>query len=964
MNSNYKLIEKRHVDDVEGDAYLLEHIKSGAKVLKVANNDSNKTFCITFRTEPDDNSGIPHILEHSVLNGSKKYPVKSPFDQLLKGSLSTFLNAMTGEEMTMFPAASVSHQDYFNLMDVYLDAVFNPLIYSDKRILQQEGWRIEAKDVNEPFRYTGVVYNEMKGNYSDPMCEAFRVINSNLFPDNGYGRDSGGYPPEIPTLTQQHFEDYHRRHYCPENAYIFLYGDADFEKELKVLDEGYLSKYEKVGYDYTIPRQKPFAQMKRVASFYPAGEDSDPDGSTYNTLSFVTCPLVAPYEASALNLIMEVLVNRESGAIKNALINSGICTSIEFNMTHTEQCVVTVMGLDCKRDTRDKFFEVIDGVLRDTLANGIDKDGVEAMLNRIEFMLCEGNDAQQGLKFNYLVVNSWLLGENPIDQLELQKNFAEFKQRIANGLLEDVLKKYLIGNPHAVLASFEPKQGLEAEAEAAIQKGLDDYKATLSKAQVEEIVADAKALDEYQNTPNTPEELKCIPSLKLSDLDPKAEDFPIVKDEIDGTEVLRYHYNTNGIIYTRFIFDMNALPVSLAQYGSLLTDVIGLLPTKNYTFGELDTAIRTYTGSCGLYYDYYMRKEGLQRLPFAEYKFQGRALTRNFAKMTDLMIEMCLNTILDDKDRLRDVIMRKYAELSMELNYDAFQFARDKMLAQYNCANYISEMLGGISYYQFVKDLSEHFDEKADEIVSNLQKAHSMMVSRDNLKCYVYCRHDDYAVFVQNARRFIAAMPVAKTVHHDWNIVLKPCNEAIITPSKVQYVFKSCDLLDANYKWSGAYYVLNKIMSSDYLQTNVRVRGGAYGCWGGITPDGIVSMASYRDPNLANTLDIYDRTAEYLQKFCEDEEAMTKYIIGTIATKDSPVATSNRGNTALQRYRQGFTFEEIQQDRYDVLATTAEQIRQFAPMLARLRDTGTVCVLGGDEMIGKSKDLFNNIIRL
>ena len=964
MNNKYKLIEKRHVDDVNGDVFLLEHIKSGAKVLKIANNDTNKTFCITFRTEPDDNSGIPHILEHSVLNGSKKYPVKSPFDQLLKGSLSTFLNAMTGEEMTMFPAASVSHQDYFNLMDVYLDAVFNPLIYNDKRILRQEGWRIEAHDVNEPFRYTGVVYNEMKGNYSDPMCEAFRVINSTLFPNNGYGRDSGGYPPEIPTLTQEHFVDYHRRHYCPENAYIFLYGDADFEKELQALDEGYLSKYEKKGYDYTIPLQKPFDKMKVVESYYPAGEDSDPDGNTYNTLSIVTCPLVAPFEASAISLIFDVLVNRESGAIKNALIESGICTSIEYNMTHTEQCVVTIMGLDCKKGMLQKFYDTINGVLHKTAEQGLDKEGVEAMLNRIEFMLCEGNDAQQGLKFNYLVVNSWLLGDNPIDQLELKKNFADFKSKIANGFLEEILRKYLIDNPHSVLASFEPKQGLEAESAAKIQQQLDEYKASLTKEQVQAIVDDAKALDEYQNTPNTPEELKCIPSLTIADLNPKAEDYPIIKDNIDGTEVLRYEYNTNGIIYVRFIFDMFALPVELAQYGSLLTDIIGLMPTRNYTFGELDTAIRTYTGSCGLYYDYYMRLDGKQRLPFAEYKFQGRALTRNFDKLTDLMIEMCNNTILDDKARLRDVIMRKAAELSMELNYDAFQFARDKMLAQYNCANYLSELLGGISFYQFVTDLSRNFDQKADLIVENLKRAHSLLVSRDNLKCFVYCRPDDYPVFERNARRFIAAIPDHKTVRQDWNIAMRPCNEAIITPSKVQYVFKACDLLNGQYQWNGAYYVLNKIMSSDYLQTNVRVRGGAYGCWGGITPDGVICMASYRDPNCQNTIDIYDRTAEYLQKFAEDEEAMVKYIIGTISSKDSPVATSNRGNTALQRYRQGFTFQDIQKDRDEILAATAAQIRQFAPLLASLRDTGTVCVLGGEEKIMESKTKFDNIIRL
>ena len=964
MNKNYKLIEKRHVDDVDGDVFLMEHIKSGARLMKIANDDNNKTFCITFMTEPDDESGIPHILEHSVLNGSKKYPVKSPFDQLLKGSLSTFLNAMTGEDKTMFPAASVSDKDYFNLMDVYLDAVFNPLIYTDKRILRQEGWRIEAKNPDEPFRYTGVVYNEMKGYYSDPMSDVMHTINGALFPDNGYGYESGGFPEAIPTLTQEHFEEYHRKHYRPENSYILLYGNADLDKELQLLDEGYLSKYEKEGDGCHIELQKPFAEMKRVKSYYPASEELTVDGNTYNTLSFVANPITESYVASAISVIMDVLVGRESGAIKESLMQAGICTLMDDYISHGQQTVVSIMAFDCKQDTINQFHEIIDRELRKAAAEGLDKESVESVLNRMEFSLRESNDAQEGLKYNSVVIANWMFGTNPIDNLELNKNFAEFKEMIANGFLEEVIRKYLIDNPHSVLASFEPKQGLQIEFEAKMQRQLDEYKASLSREQILQIVAQDAELDKFQKTPETPEQLKCIPVLQLSDINPNAVDYPIGKDTIDGVETLRYEYNTNGIAYVRFMFDMRALPLSLIQYASLYADIMGLMPTKNYTFGALDTAISTYTGSCNAANDVCNRTEGTVRTPYVDFKFQGRALMGNLGKMVDLMIEMANNTILDDTDRLRDLVMRQYSEMTMELNYNAYQFARDRMMSQYYKSSYIIELINGIEFYQFIKDLSENFDTKADEIIAKFKEVKALLLNRDNLKCFVYCKQSDYPEFVREARRFIASLDTKKTTFHDWDLTHNPRNEGIITTSKVQYVFKTCDLLADGFVFNGSSNVFGKIISSDYLQTNVRVRGGAYGCWGGISSDGVITMSSYRDPNLLKTIDIYDRIPDYLANFNEDEATMVKYIIGTISNKDTPIATSQRGRTALQRYRQGFTFEEIQQERDEILATTAQQIRDYSGMLAKLRDRGTLCILGGEEKIIESKNLFNNIIRI
>ena len=964
MNNNYKLIEKRHIEDVDGEVYLLEHIKSGAKVLKIANSDTNKTFCITFKTEPDDESGIPHILEHSVLNGSKKYPVKSPFDQLLKGSLSTFLNAMTGEELTMFPMASVSHKDYFNLMDVYLDAVFNPLIYTDKRILRQEGWRIEAKNANDPFRYTGVVYNEMKGNYSDPMCDVFHKIGGALFPDNGYGLDSGGFPEAIPTLTQEHFEEYHRKHYRPENSYIFLYGDADFEKELQILDEGYLSLYEKEGGNYEIKPQAPFSEMKTMKSQYPAREDMQEDGDTYNTLSFVTCDINTPFATIAFAVILDVLIGQESGAIKNALINAGICTSVDTYVSNSQQCLVAIMAFDCKKDTIKQFHEVIDKQLREAAEKGLDKESVNAVLNRMEFSLKESNDAQRGIKLNGMLINSWIFGGDPLKVLELTDRLEEFKKKVEEGFLEDMIRKYLIDNPHSLLASFTPKPGLEQEAEAKIQQSLDEFKASLSDDEIQKLVDEDAELDKYQNTPESPETLKCIPTLRLSDINPNATDYPIEKTSVNDIEVLRYTYHTRGIIYLQFFFDMKALPMSLVPYASLMSNIIGLMPTSQHTFGELDNAINTYTGNCSASYDVFSCLKDNRRTPFAQFKIQGKSLVKNLGKMVDLMIELTNDTIFDDKDRLRDVVMRQVSEISMDINYNAYQYARDRMVSHYSEAGAIAQYTEGIEYYLMLKDLGENLPEKLDLLIENFKTIKSLLFNRDNLRCFVYCSESDYQPVTAQIMRYADSLPTNKTQLQKWEITLNRQNEALIMPSKVQYVMKAYDLLGGDFNYSGTLPVLSKILSTDYLQTNVRVRGGAYGSWGGISPDGIACMSSYRDPNLQNTIDVYDKIPDYLTNFDADEDAMTKYIIGTISNKDMPIPTSQRGRTALQRYRQGYTFEEIQQERNEILASTAQQIRSLAPLMQELRDKGTICVLGGEEKIMESKNLFTNIIRL
>ncbi len=964
MNKNYELIERRYVADVEGDVYLLRHIKSGASIVKIANSDSNKTFCIAFSTEPDDDSGIPHILEHSVLNGSKKYPVKSPFDQMYKGSLATFLNAMTASDMTMFPVASISTKDYFNLMDVYLDAVFNPRIYDDRRILKQEGWRIAAMDPKDDFKYTGVVYNEMKGAYSDPMQELETIINRNLFPDNGYGRVSGGYPSAIPSLTQEHFTEYHRKHYHPENSFVFFYGDADMEDELRKLDEEYLSKYSRINGNYDIKEQAPFSEPKSVKGFYPADSEADAGSDSFLAISYVTCKNTDYKHLLALDILSDVLVTQESGELKNAFLQSGIGCEIESYCNPTRQSVFHIWGFNCDSSRAEEFRELVLAGLKKAAENGLDKETVQAVVNRREFLLREGNDAQQGLRRLYEILSPWMAGQNPIDILESTKLFEQLKQDIENGLLEETIREFLIDNPHQLLVALEPKAGLEQEIEARTQLELNKIKESMTPEQIDALIEENKELDLMQNTPESPEALSCIPVLAKNDIPPKAENFEAEERNIDGIKTIYYESPTHGITYLKFIFNMRTLPEELIPYGSLITEILGMLSTSKRSFGDLDNLMKTYTGGCWTNNEILSYLKDNKRVVKVSMVMGGKCLSQNIDKTTDIMAEIISESDLSDKSRLKDLISRLDAEQDNELSSKAYQYMRNRVESYFTEAGAIDEYISGIDFYLFVKDLCKNFDSKADEIIANLKKTLSLLARRDNVMCFVQCEAHEYEAYERGARKFLSQLIQEKSTLQQWNIKPEAKNEGFIGQSKVQYVLKGFDSLNDQYRWNGNAMVLSKILSSDYLQNNVRVRGGAYGAWSTFCNEGFFCMASYRDPNLSKTLDIYDKASEYVANYNDDDETLLKYIIGTISGKDKPLTTAQKGSVALNRYMTGRTPEMVQQERDEILNVSADDIRKYAGVLKQMSENGAFCVFGGEDIINQNSQIFKNIIRL
>lgn len=964
MNNNYELIDKRFVKYADAEVYLLRHKKSGARVIKIANSDKNKTFGITFKTQPDNDCGTPHILEHSVLNGSKKYPVKSPFDQMLKGSLSTFLNAMTGGELTMYPVASICEKDYFNLMDVYLDAVFNPLIYSDPRIMKQEGWRIMLNSPDEMPAYTGVVYNEMKGYFSDPQRELDFRIAQTLFPDNGYGKCSGGYPTEITKLTQEQFVAFHKKFYHPENSYIFFYGDADFEKELDVLDRNYLSNYKIEGYNYQIPIQKPFDAPKTIKCNYPATEETNPETDSYLALSFVAGLNTDTKLCLALDILADVLVYQESGAIRKAFQLSGLGSDIEVSFENSQQPVFTFIGHQCNANDGEKFKKLILDTLQSVVTNGIDKETITAVVNRREFSIREGNDAQKGIKLLFELIMPWLFDDNAIQYLEIPDALAQLKKEIADGYLEKVINKYFIQNPHSLLTTLAPKAGIEEENEAKTAQFLADYKQSLSKEQLEKLIQETKDLDAFQNAEETPEQLKCIPVLSKEDLNPKAEDYPLNIVKNGDAEILCRHDSTNGIVYCNLMFDARTLNFEDLPYLSLLGELLVKLDTENYDYETLDNQFKTYTGGVSTFPNIYAKQTDGVKTCFPKFNFSTKALTENAEKALSLLEEVVLRTKFDDLRRIKEMVTRVASQLESEASSMPFYYVRNRADSYYDKASFINEYIEGIDYYYFIKDINENFDARAEEIVQRLKTVYKQIVNKAYMKFVVASEQGDCDKVLALYDDILKRLPADNSPLKEWELNPTPKNEGFTGSSKVQYVIKSYNFKDTDFKWTGSMNVLNKILSLNYLHNAIRVRGGAYGCFAQIGFDGAMNFSSYRDPNLTETLSVYNNVAEFVNQLDITPDEMLKYIIGTISGIDQPMTVPQRTNAAVSRYINGKKIEKIQKVRDEIINTTVNDVKTAVEILKAFAEKGSVCVYGGEEIVKANSNLFENILKL
>ncbi|MFZ4520814.1 MAG: insulinase family protein [Bacteroidales bacterium] len=963
VSHGFRLAEQRFVRELNADCLHFIHEASGAGLLKIINDDTNKTFSIGFKTFPESDNGAPHIMEHSVLNGSKGFPVKSPFDVLLKGSLSTFLNAFTSKDYTMYPVASMNDKDYFNLMHVYLDAVFNPLIYEDPRILKQEGWHYELADKNEPLNYTGVVYNEMKGSFSNPQRELWYHVFRHLFPDNAYGYESGGTPAAIPTLTREAFMAFHQKYYHPENSYIFLYGNADLDKELEFIDSAYLSKYKKTGNQVTIKDQPPFTAMKDVTEYYPVMEESETANQTFLTYNFMAGHNTDLALTLALDILCEVLVNQESAPIRLALLEAGIGQDVSGSSSNFQQHAVQIAAINANPGDKQKFLEIVTDSLRKAANEGLNKEEIEGVINRIEFRLREGDDAQRGLIYLNMALPRWFFANDPITGLEYDTVLAEVKKALTTDYLENIIRTCFLDNPHTLLLVLEPSAGLEKERNALVQAELSARKSTLDEESVNTLIRETEELIAYQQREDSPEALASVPMLAIGDIDPKATFYEVIEQNIAGIPVLAHEQFTNDVVYVNLMFDLQTLPQELIPYASLLTNVIGSMNTENYSFGDLNKTLNIHTGGFFTSLRTFLVKSDDEKL-LPKFTVTSKAMNYKAGKLFELAEEILGHTRYNDAERLKTVLSRHQSQLDAQMKGNGYHVASRRLSSYISNQGMFNELTGGVSYYWFISDLLRTFDSNSGEIISNLERVASMLLTWNNLVVSVTSAKKDQVVFANGLDFLARRLPHGNPVPQTWNLNPSVQNEGLMAATNVQYVIKGFNYKKLGYQWSGRMRVLNQILSTDWLQTRIRVIGGAYGGFSSIAPGGNFTFNSYRDPNLGSTIENYDNTTEYLSSFDADVQSMTRYIIGTISELDSPLTPSQKGDQAVSMFLSQRTFDEVQKDRDDVLSTTPSDIRGFSKLVAEVLAQDALCVYGSTERLTSDQALFNSLVKI
>lgn len=958
----FQLINTKYIAEVNSECYYLEHVKSGAKLFKIANDDENKTFSIAFRTLPDSDNGIAHIMEHGVLNGSINFPVKSPFDILSQGSLNTFLNAMTSRDLTQYPVASLNEKDFFNLMHVYLDAVFNPLLLDDPRILRQEGWHYELVDKNEKLRYNGVVYNEMKGAFSNPYRLLHYYNLKSLFPDNSIGKESGGLPESIVTLTQAEFVNFHRQYYHPSNAFIFLYGNGSLEKELKFIDEKYLNRYRKQFTPPSLKLQRGFEKMREEQHFYPIPENEPTEQKTFLCLNFVVGESADYALSFALNVLCEVVFNQESSTIKKVIREANDKQTISAFVSDFQQNVLTIIVQNSDTAEAESCKQLILNTLEKEIRKGIDTEELRAVLNRMEFSIREGNDAQKGITYFSQIKSGWLYADNPFVGLEYEAYLDFVKSKIETDYFEKLIEDYILRNNHASFIVMTPKAGLEVENQKLEEERLESYKNSLSDEEIEQLITETKALLAFQNEENSPENIAKIPMLSLEDINPTATFHTCKVKKLGKNKLLHYEDFTNGIIYSYLFFNLQVIPQKLIPYAALLSNITGLLNTEKYSYGELQRELNNHSGGFSTYTSSFLSDKDVNALS-TYFVVSSKFLSKNCKQMNRLLTEILLKSLLDDEKRLKEVLLNHFSEVN-NLILKGYSIARTRVHSYFSPEGAFDEIASGIHYYNFINDFMHNLDKKLPIIIKNLKNVIETLFTKENLFIAVTCDKNDFSTYKTAISEFFSSLPDRKQALQMWNFEFTNKNEGIQTSSKVQYVVAGYNYRKLGYEWNGKMHVLNQILSTDWLKNQIRIQGGAYGGFSSISPNGSLLFSSFRDPNLSKTLNIFKKTADFVRNFDADKQQMTRFIIGTIAYLDTPQTIEQKGLAAFYYHLLERTLENLQNDREAVLNVTPDDIRQFAPMLDEIIEQNYFCVYGNERIIETEKEIFKNIFYL
>lgn len=952
------------VKELNSQAYEMHHVRSGAKVLYIQNHDDNKVFSISFRTTPSDSTGVPHICEHSTLCGSRKFPLKEPFVELVKGSLNTFLNAMTFPDKTMYPVASRNAVDFKNLMDVYLDAVFFPKMLTDLEVLMQEGWHYELDSADDPLMYSGVVYNEMKGVYSSPDAYLERRTMDHLFPDTTYGVESGGYPDDIPQLTQKNFIAFHKKYYHPSNSYIFLYGDMDIDDTLQFINDEYLSKFTAEHIDSAIGRQRCPGSVVQTYPYGVASGDKT-EHKTLHGLTYVIDDALDPTLALAIKVLTYVLLQSPAAPLKKALVDAGVGKDIsgEFQDGILQPIwSITVNGSD--EDKKDKILPIVRQVLTDMAEKGIDRTLLTGALNRTEFTLREADffGRPKGLIYGIRCMDTWLYDKDPLLTLAYEQSLKTLRDGLKTTYYEDIIRKYILDNPYYALISLVPQPGMTEQHDQALADKLAAHKAALSDAEIQQIIAATKALKKRQATPDTPEALMTIPTLSRQDLEKQAENVPMEETDCSGVHVCCVPDFTNGITYVNAYFDLHGIAAEDVPYIYLLSDILGDIDTKDHTYGELAALIDLYSGGIDYAVSAYSdRTDNKKYTPV--FKIKAKGLTKNLGQIMDLLRDISLGTVFTNTARLIELI----EEIKAGMDMDAFR--RGHTIVMHRVMSYVSPVeefcdAGELSYYQFVSSIAAAIRTDAVGTAGRLADVMAQIFTKAALTVEITGDDDDRKKALSLLPQWTDALPVGTVSTVLCQLPMSKKNEGIMTSGTVQYVAKGGNFRMHGFDYTGALMVLDTILQYGYLWTKIRVQGGAYGAFTKFYDNGDMVFCSYRDPNLGHTVQAYDQLAAYLEQFDVSDREMTKYVIGTLSRIDIPLTPSLRGDKAMNRYFTGTTQAAAQHRRDQLLATTAADIRALAPLVGSVMKDNNLCVMGSEGKIREESKLFDQLITL
>jgi Zn-dependent M16 (insulinase) family peptidase len=961
----FELLREEEIEERQATARLYRHLQSGAELLSLETADENKSFGIAFRTPPPDSTGLPHIMEHSVLGGSRKYPLKEPFLELVKGSMKTFLNALTFADMTMYPVASTNAQDFYNLVDVYLDGVLNPLITPNH--LAQEGWHLELENVADPLIYKGVVFNEMKGAYSSPEGVLYRYTKQAMFPDNAYRHDSGGDPAVMPNLTYEQFRSFHETYYHPSNARIFFYGDDDPERRLELLDE-YLREFEAVELNTAVSIHTPFAKPERFTFPYSVEANGENSQKHYVMLNWVLPPMDDDTLLRwALGILSATLLGRASSPLRKTLVDSGLGEDVIGSgfSARMRQPTFSVGMKGVMAENIDAVEALILQTLARLAADGFEPEAVEAAVNSIEFSLRENNTGSfpRGLSLMMRAMPHWMRDGDPLAALKFERPLTAVKEAIASDsmYLPSLIRTSLLNNSHRGTVILEPAPSLQQQLETAEKEKLAAIKARLNEAQLQEIIHQTRELKALQEKPDTPETVALLPRLTLADLDKENKTIPTERAEANGVETLYHDLFTNGIVYLELGMNLHVLPADLLPYVKLFGRALVEMGTEREDFVQLQQRIGRKTG--GIYPVTFLSARRGEDEAAAWLFLRGKATVGQAQEMLDIMRDVLLTVSLDNQERFKQILLRAKAGLESGLVPSGHAVVNRRLRSYFAESSWAAEQMSGIDYLFFLRRLAQQVENDWPSVLAKLEAVRAMLISRQNMLLNVTLDGENWRTFQPKLADLMGQMPDNGVERAVWDWKRPFRNEGLTIPAQVNYVAKGGNLYDLGFTEHGSVSPIVNYLRTSYLWEKVRVQGGAYGGMVGFSNyTGILSFYSYRDPNLLQTIDVYDHVAGFLQRPISDDD-LTKSIIGAISAIDGYRLPDAKGYTAMSRILINSSEAYRQQMRDEILGATSADFVRFGEAVASLADyeKAIVTVLGSAEAIAKANEMKDDL---